>query len=112
MKKIIITLALCSAMLSMASCTRGGNIDRGDDGYIGHHGNRHESTTDIHDTDRNERKYHNGISDDIYHLPRDIRRGIDDAGDDMRNGLRNAENNLRDGMNRGGSTFDNRNVIK
>ena len=112
MKKIIISLAICSAMLGMASCTRGGNIDRGDDGYIGNHKNRHEVTTDIHDTDRDERKYHNGIVDNIYDLPRDVRRGVSEAGDNVRDRLNNAEWNLRHGMNLGGSTYENRNVIK
>ena len=98
-------------MLGMASCTRGGNIDRGDDGYLGDH-NRHEATTSPRDTERDERKYHNGIQDDIYHLPRDIRRGADNIGDDVHDGLRNAEWNLRHGMNLGGTTYENRNVIK
>ena len=112
MKKIIITLALCSAMLGMASCTRGGNIDRGNGGYIGKDHDRREEVTDAHDTDRDERKYHNGIADDIYHIPHDVRRGIDDAGDGIRNGLDNAEWNLRHGMNLGGTTPNNYNVIK
>lgn len=111
MKKIIIALALISVMTGMASCTRGGNIDRGNDGYLGDR-DRHDGTTNVSDTDRDERSYHNGIGDDVYNLPRDIRRGIDDAGNDMRNGLDNAEWNLRNGMNRGGSTLDNANVIK
>ncbi len=111
MKKIITAIALCSVVLSMASCTRGGNIDRGDDGYLGHHGDRHENTTDVSDTDRDERRYHNGIEDDIYNLPRDIRHGLDNAGRDVHNGLRNAEDNLRDGLNRGGTTHNN-DIIK
>ncbi len=134
MKKIIITLALCSAMLGMASCTRGGNIDRGDDGFIGHHGNHNEGTTDVSDTGRDERRYEGGIGDDIYNLPRDIRRGLNDAGndignglhdagnsirngingagDDVHNGLRNAEDNLRRGLNLGGDGVRDNNMIK
>ena len=117
MKKIIIALALCSAMLGMASCTRGGNIDRGDDGFIGHHENHSEDTTDVRDTDNAERRYEGGIGDDIYNLPRDIRHGLNDAGNgirngldnagnDVHNGLKNAENNLRNGLNRGGDVRD------
>ena len=99
MKKIIIALALCSAMLGMASCTRGGNIDRGDDGFIGHHGNRHD-TTDVRETDNAERRYDDGIGDDIYNLPRDIRRGLDDAGDSIRDDLGRAGDDIRDGSHR------------
>ncbi len=111
MKKIVTALALCSVVFSLASCTRGGNIDRGDDGHLGHHGNKNETTTEIRETEKDERRYRNDIGDDIYNLPRDIRRGIDDAGDSMRDGLRNAENNLRNGLNRGGTTRDN-DIIK
>ena len=107
MKKIITALALCTVVLGLASCTRGGNIDRGNDGYIGDH-DRHDGTTDVYETDNAERRF----EDDIYNLPRDIRRGIDDVGDGIHDGLKNARNNIRRGLDDGGSTFDNRNVIK
>lgn len=123
MKKITLALALCSVVLGMASCTRGGNVDRGNGGYIGRRGDRNDET--IYDTDTNA---DNGdrrgdLGEDIYNIPHDVRRGIDDAGDalrdgiddagdDIRNGLDNAEWNLRHGMNRGGSTPDNSTVIR
>ena len=141
MKKIITALALISVVLGMTSCTRGGNVDRGNDGYLGHHGNRHDSTTDISDTDKAERRNEEGlgdriydipndvrrglneVGDDIYNLPHNIRRGMNDAGDDIKRGLndmgddmhdgaKNAEYNLKHGLNLGGHTYDNRNVIK
>ncbi len=123
MKRIITILALCSVVLSMASCTRGGNIDRGDDGKIGHHGDRHESTTDVNETDRADRRYENDLGDDIYNIPHDVRRGIDRAGDDIRDGIDGAGDDIRNGwerahdsiergLNRSGSTYNNRNVIK
>ena len=110
MKRIILALTLCSLTLSMASCARGGNIDRGNGGRIGTH--YYRSETAAPDTERDERRYHNGIGEDIYDLPRDIRRGMDDAGNEVHDGLRNAERSLRNGLNRGGSTPDNRGVIK
>lgn len=141
MKKIITALALMSVVLGMTSCTRGGNIDRGDDGKIGHHGDCHDSTTDVRDTDKAERRNEEGlgdriydvpddirrglndIGDDIYDLPRDVRHGMDEAGKDIKRGLnkigsdmhdgaRNAEYNLRHGLNQSGHTYDNRNVVK
>ncbi len=141
MKKIITALALCSVVIGMTSCTRGGNIDRGDDGLIGHHGNRHDSTTEIKDTDKGEgrdeeglgdriydipddiRRGLNEVGDDIYNLPHNVRRGMNDAGKDierglnevgdgMHNGLKNAENNLKHGLNLGSNAYKKRNAIK
>ncbi len=129
MKKIITALALCSVVLGLASCTRGGNIDRGNGGYIGDRDGHREDTTYRADTDAGEnRRDYDGYMDgelgnDIYNIPHDVRRGIDragddirdginDAGDDVHNGLKNAEDNIRRGLNLGGNTYDNRNVIK
>ena len=141
MKKIITALALISVVLGMTSCARGGNVDRGDDGYLGHHGNRHESTTEVKETDKAERRYDEGlgdriydipddirrglneVGDDIYNLPHNVRRGMNDAGDDIKRGLneigddmhdgaRNAENNLRRGLNLGTAAYKKRNAIK
>ncbi len=100
MKKIITALALCSVVLGMASCTRGGNIDRGNGGYIGHHGDRHENTTDISDTDKSERRYNDDLGDDIYNIPHDVRRGIDRAGDDIRDGINGAGDDISNGWER------------
>ena len=141
MKKIITALALISVVLGMTSCARGGNVDRGDDGYLGHHGNRHESTTEVKETDKAERRNEEGlgdriydipndirrglneVGDDIYNLPHNVRRGMNDAGDDIKRGLneigddmhdgaRNAENNLRRGLNLGTAAYKKRNAIK
>lgn len=141
MKKIITALALISVVLGMTSCARGGNVDRGDDGYLGHHGNRHESTTEVKETDKAERRHDEGlgdriydipndvrrglneVGDDIYNLPHNVRRGMNDAGDDIKRGLneigddmhdgaRNAENNLRRGLNLGTAAYKKRNAIK
>ena len=141
MKKIITALALISVVLGMTSCTRGGNVDRGDDGYLGHHGDSHKSTTEIKDTDKAERRHDDGlgdriydipddirrglndIGDDIYNFPRDVRRGMNDAGDDIKRGLneiggdmhdgaKNAEENLKHGLNLGSNAYKKRNAIK
>lgn len=100
MKKIIIALALCSAMVGMASCTRGGNIDRGDDGLIGKHGHRHEETT--YDTNRDIENRSRDLGDDIYNIPHDVRRGLNDMGDDIRNGMDRAKDDIDRGLNRAG----------
>jgi hypothetical protein len=42
----------------------------------------------------------------------DIRDGINDAGDGIRNGWERAHDSIERGLNRGGSTYNNRNVIK
>ncbi len=87
-------------MLGMASCTRGGNADRGNGGMIGNHNGRHEeSTTYSTDGDTDTRRGYNddGMDGDINNIPRDIRRGIDRAGDDIRDGLDDAGNDIRNG---------------
>ncbi len=83
MKKIILALALCSLTLSMASCARGGNIDRGNGGRIGTH--YYHSETTVPDTDMNERR--RDLGEDIYNIPRDIRRGIRNFGGDIKDGI-------------------------
>ncbi len=50
MKKFLTILSLLSVMLTATSCMRGGNADKGDDGYIGNHDNE----TSITDTNRND----------------------------------------------------------
>ncbi len=119
MKKIIIALALSASMLGMASCTRGGNADRGDDGYIGNHGKREEAKAEEKsgrsmperelDT---EPGYHGGdvtgredgsLGDDLYNLPRDARRGIDRSGDDIGRDLRDIGNGIKDSADRFGN---------
>ncbi|MBQ7780291.1 MAG: hypothetical protein IJ404_07335 [Clostridia bacterium] len=141
MKKIITALALISVVLGMTSCTRGGNIDRGDDGLIGQHGSRHESTTEVKETDKAERRNEEGlgdrvydipddirrglneVGDDIYNLPHNVRRGMNDAsedikrglndmGDDIHDGAKNAEENLKHGLNLSSSAYNKRNAIK
>lgn len=100
MKKIITALALCAVMLGMASCTRGGNIDRGDDGLIGRHGHRHDETAYDTDADLGDRS--RDLGEDIYNIPGDVRRGLDDMGDDIRNGMDRAKDDIGNGLDRAG----------
>lgn len=73
MRLLVIILALSSVLLGMTSCTRGGNIDKGDDGIIGEHGTTSDDGT--HD----ERRSDDGIIDDLDDMIPDIngRRATD-----------------------------------
>ena len=85
MKKFLTVLSLLSVMLTATSCMRGGNIDKGNDGYIGNRNAEAIVTTDynsnIADTDMIDNyDEHEGK---IRNIPSKIRDNIDSGIDDI-----------------------------
>lgn len=62
MRLLVIILALSSVLLGVTSCTRGGNIDKGDNGIIGEHGRKAEENDGTYDERRHDAD--DGIMDD------------------------------------------------
>ena len=73
MKKTLIWMSMALLLLSLTGCMRGGNADRGNDGYLGVDDVRDEQVAD------------------------DIRNGIRDARDDIKDGVEKALPDRNDG---------------
>ena len=92
MKKLLAVLCLGSVLLTATSCMRGGNVDKGDDGRIGHTEKTTESHKDKVTTDKShkDRRIMDTVEDfgrDVERIPSRVRRGIKDAANDIGNSL-------------------------
>ena len=102
MKKLLAVLCLGSVLLTATSCMRGGNVDKGDDGRIGHTEKTTESHKDKVTTDNShkdkvttdkshkDRRIMDTVEDfgrDVERIPSRVRRGIKDAANDIGNSL-------------------------
>ena len=84
MKKLLAVLCLGSVLLTATSCMRGGNVDKGDDGRIGHTEKTTESHKDKVTTDKShkDRRIMDTVEDlatDVERFPSRIRHRVGDA---------------------------------